>query len=289
VEKPFAIINEAETKLKLLDFVSQTSKAEVQSRTFSDFEVNEGRWLLEATGNYLWHSYLNQTPTTKVVTLQVEVTNTISGTTIKMVGSSMTNVFNSIVTNAQNQITAGTEHLAGLDVEIVSVTAAKTVLLTRVAITNQLLNQTCNLFDHTNPAFWSMGVGAADGISSCANLILPIYAVEKDAFYPQLKIWMDMTNNGRQCRSTSPFVCLFETEWDTFSAAPTEYVWFNSQASKTVQIMDELEGQIFGVNPDPVPLKSSVGVGIYQVDVPFYHNYFAVNKAIWRMGPVFYW
>ena len=241
-------------------------------------------------GYYLWQDNLDQTPTTKVVTLQVEVMNAVVGNTIKMVGSSMSSVFDAIEANAQTQITTSTEHLAALDVNIVSVSESKTVLTTRVAITNLLLGNMCNQLDHQTYAFWPMIQAAAENIRSCASLVLPKYPVAKGAFYPQAAIWTDPSGNGKRCRSISPFVCLFGTEFDTFTAGPTEYEWFHDQqAPIAVQIMDELEAQIPGV---PIPgtflLKTSITVGFYHTENPYF-NYYAVNKAVWRYGPVYNW
>ncbi len=288
-EKPFAVIDENETKGKFHEFLQSVKKEGAQLRSFQDVEVNEGRWLLEATGNYLWNDNLDQIPTTKVVELQVEVTNTMSGSTINMVGTSMTSVFSAITTNAQNQIADTTEHLAALDIEIVGATETKTVLMTRVAITNSRLLNLCNELNHETWVFRAMSDFAASQISSCANLILPVYGVPEGGFFPDAEIWKN--TDGQQCRTISPIVCLFGWEFPTFTAGPTEYEWFHdNQAPTAVQIMDEIEGQKFGVpDPDPAPIKASINVGFYYMEEPTYEYHYAVNNAVWKIGPVYYW
>ncbi len=118
VEKPVHIFDQEIGIPKIMTFIEALNSDFRED--FSDTEINEGKWLLEATGNYLTN--INSDGTfTDMEELSATITTVEEDGTLKMVGSSMTDKFQEILDAVAAKETADGVVAVGMDVKFVEV------------------------------------------------------------------------------------------------------------------------------------------------------------------------
>lgn len=126
-EFQFVPDGEEQAKAIVFEFLATlpSSLNEVNSRTtFTDTEVNEARWVLEGSANYLKNSNFSGNTATHTVEYNFSVSNATSSSVLKMVGADMTTQFAQLITDIEaEEVASGTVALA-VDMKLEQITSS---------------------------------------------------------------------------------------------------------------------------------------------------------------------
>ncbi len=156
----------------------------VNRTPYQNTEVNQGKYLFEAGGNQLSNANISEIANSRVVDYTLEVTNTIEEQNLKMIGSSMTDKFNEMMTYFNSQ-TIGNEIVVAVDIDFESVTNAKSTL-----IGTAIISEPIGVGDE----------GSTSNFENCAQL-------SEEVEYPVSFNWMTgnvFTCVGRQLIEENP-------------------------------------------------------------------------------------
>lgn len=132
-EKTFVPVDEAMAKEKVSAFLSHLDKGAVTSRTtFDDTEVNEGRWLMEGSANYLKNANLPDAEITHSQSYSLTVGNTTVNGELRMLGGDMTSAFGGLVTDMADEEVQTNTLAVLVDISVVTATSTVTELMARV-------------------------------------------------------------------------------------------------------------------------------------------------------------
>jgi|GEM_PF-3441779 len=190
--------------------------------SFEDIEVNEGRWLMEGTANYLKNINLSDHQQDHYKTYSFSISNLVDNSELKMNGSELTSVFDNLISQiSDEEIATGTKAIVA-DIDLLSISDVESSLLFKV------------LYGKGNPtveAPFSMisWIDASYTISTNCNVYLADLRPEDPAcsiFYPEALIYLtnsaewngpDCTSDGSVCLSSAtlsdPNINSYNSDW----------------------------------------------------------------------------
>jgi hypothetical protein len=181
--------NEGDAKVKVLSVVNtlETSGTQVRTET-PDMPVNEARWVLEASGNYLWNHNITGRKTTKVLGLKVELANESLSGQLSIDGTELNSKFADIAQKLNSGFESG-QVLGGIDVTIDAVKPEKTELTVRaIVMAPQTLN-CANLGIQSDPSFTTSDLSyIATYTGVCVNENIPNIVLNAGCLFSDLFI-----------------------------------------------------------------------------------------------------
>ncbi|MBP7699896.1 MAG: hypothetical protein KA101_04585 [Saprospiraceae bacterium] len=118
-------------KSKVLNFLSYVNKDNIGRDNFSDTEVNEGAWLIEATSNYEYNWQLSGKDLDTIKQFTIVVNNVLINNTLKLSGADLTAKYTTL-TDAITQQQTTTLKAAAIDASITNVTNTATTFTVQV-------------------------------------------------------------------------------------------------------------------------------------------------------------
>lgn len=249
-------------------YQSPNTNLAVPRTAYQNTEVNQGKYLFEAGGNQLSNPNISDIANGRVVDYTLEVTNTIENQELRMVGSSMTDKFNEIITYFNNQ-TIGDEIVVAVDIDFESVTNAKTTLIGTAIISEPIGGDGGSTSNFGNCAQLSEEIEdnvsflwMNSEISSCTGIQLreeePMLSngcfysntsIIKVGFLQSEAMYNDITlgDNGRRC-STETGDCFVRLDAGQYFYTTIPQIERNNETELAVQIVQEVKEEIFPSN-----------------------------------------
>ncbi|MFT4973507.1 MAG: hypothetical protein ACI9JY_002716 [Saprospiraceae bacterium] len=126
-KKEFVVSDADEATYLVQNFLAAVpyQNAAESRTTFSDTDINEGRWLLEASGNYEKNANFEGNTRSEIRSYTIEVDNVSNNGVVELDGADLTTEFAGMLATAEAD-RQGSELVAGFDVKITETTATKT-------------------------------------------------------------------------------------------------------------------------------------------------------------------
>lgn len=125
VEKTWAPTGEVEAKAKVTTFLSHLSSSEIDLRSnYSDTEVNEARWILEGSGNYIANVNIPNHDASDVQVYTLTINNVTANNELKMEGAEMTSKFSDLLNSIAAHETQSGEVAMAVDMKLTQVSSA---------------------------------------------------------------------------------------------------------------------------------------------------------------------
>jgi hypothetical protein len=318
VQSSFIPANEAHSIAKIKAFVGAI-KAGVNERSdFDDMEVNEAKWVMEASGNYMWNQNFNERIVLGVVEFPMEITNFVDSGQIKMSGTSMIASFEILLDSLESKLLTENQKLAGIDIVIDTITSTLSLLKAKAIITDSGEDNVCENANNDPNVDPSSNIGYINGTTEYClnNQILPPILLTPGCFFADIYIvsyegpWISpsglipdlvLGDKGKPCTTSSPAACLHGDDTEFVYAAPTAAQFCWDQAEIALKIFEEIELEVFpppGPGPQPPTsppqhVKLFLDLSVFESEyspnpgITLYWWQMCVSNAFWAMGPVY--
>ncbi len=282
-------------------YQSPNTNLAVPRTDYQNTEVNQGKYLFEAGGNQLSNPNISDIANGRVVDYTLEVTNTIENQELRMVGSSMTDKFNEIITYFNNQ-TIGDEIVVAVDIDFESVTNAKTTLIGTAIISEPIGGgdggSTSN-FDNcaqlseefednvgflymTGEVFSCIGIQLRESSPDLGNgCFYSNTSIIKVGFLQSEAVYNDITlgDNGRRCSTVTGdcFKRLLAGQ-NVYGTIPQ--IERNNDTELALQIIQETKEEIFPSNYIPSDIyDASSNISVFRHGIENLDDY---NDSGWN-------
>lgn len=275
---------------KILMFVDKTSRS-ISERTQENTEINEAKWLLEASANYMWNQNLFDRSFVGIIEIPLVVENISEEGVLKMVGNSMIHSFNTMASSLVTEIGSSNQTVAGVDIVFDSITQTSSFLKVKAILTESggFVCPNANNNPNVDP---SSNIGYINGTTEyCVNNYLLNASLNPGCFFPDLYIasyvgtWQFPNGEGPDVvkgekglpctifpKSPPPlYQCLHGAETEFVWAFPTAAQFCGTQADIVMAILNDVEVDVFGPPPAP-PAHRAFTITKLQTDLQVIHT-----------------
>lgn len=309
VAKKYHPLDENTAKEKVMSFLAAVKKTNPLRTSFDDTEINEGQWIMEATGNFQWNANLDSSVIVTVREYEMTIDN-VPGTPLKLSGTDMTEKFADLEEEMEGEISFGTS-VAAIDVVIKDAESLQTHFTVRAVVTESTSDLCLNASDV--PGLTNMDYISYTTEYCVNNYMLEPYSQSPDCFYPDFMIvscegfWITpdstltpdviLTDNGRPCANDEPTVCFYggeEIEFYTNSAQDL----VSQQADIALLILEDINEEFLAgpcqncqLGPPNNWFEVDLEVFEYEIDeLPGFVWYnIGVANVIYAFGPTYCW
>jgi hypothetical protein len=317
VAKPFVPVNMGDAKAKVKAFVATLNSSGHQRDSYENMEINEAKWVLEASGNFLWNQYFIDRIIHDVVEFPMEVANVVDGSEVKMSGSSMTAAFDLLIDSINTKISTSSQQAGGIDIVIDTVTSISSKLKAKVVITDTGENNYCVNANNDPNVDPSSNIYYINGTTEfCVNnQLLPPITLTPGCFWPDLYIvsyvgpWSNpvsglepnvvLGEKGKPCTTSTPVECLHGDDTEFVLASPTAAQFCWNQGDIALKIFEDIETEVFPpLGPGPHLPPPPITYTKFQLDLQVIHSTWSphpgitfnwwqmvVANALWVVGP----
>jgi len=303
----------------ILMFIKKTSHS-ISERNQENTEINEAKWLLEASANYMWNQNLFDRSFVGIVEMPLVVENISEGGVLKMVGNSMIHAFNTMNSNLANEIGSSSQTIACVDIVFDSISQSSSFLKVKAILTESegFICPNANNNPNVDP---SSNIGYINGTTEyCVNNYLLNASLSPGCFFADVYIvsyvgeWQFPNGEGPDIvkgqtglpctlypQSPPPlYQCLHGDETEFVWAFPTAAQFCGNQADITMAILNDIEIDVFGPPPAPPAqraqtiTKLSTDLQVIHTVTPIHpphiiHNWYQICVAnmLFGIGPVY--